>query len=159
MSLPYPSSKWFITCPFCVWGMRVVAVTLVVFEGLRGRLKMHFKLSSECFRGLRQGEGCVEKIVWAWDVYWLWVLSTSTAHWQSTDSFLKDPGASLGVGKTHKHSFKALLLYWCKTHKMAVSFKLSHPDFPLLLNSTASKPVSSVSSLPSCTTASWSFFQ
>ena len=41
-----------------MWGMRVVAVTLVVFEGLRGRLKMHFKLSSECFRGLRQGEEC-----------------------------------------------------------------------------------------------------
>ena len=41
---------------------------------------------------------------------------------------------------------------------MAVSFKLNHVDFPPLLNSTVSKPVSSVSSSLSCTTASRSFF-
>ena len=44
-----------------------------------------------------------------------------------------------------------------KTYKMAVSFKLNHADFPPLLNSTISKPVSSVSSSLSCTTASRSF--
>ena len=44
-----------------------------------------------------------------------------------------------------------------KTYKMAVSFKLNHADFPTLLNSTVSKPVSSVSSSLSCTTASRSF--
>ena len=40
---------------------------------------------------------------------------------------------------------------------MAVSFKLNHADFPTLLNSTVSKPVSSVSSSLSCATASRSF--
>ena len=44
-----------------------------------------------------------------------------------------------------------------KTYKMAVSFKLKHADFPPLLNSTVYKPVSSVSSLLSCTAASRSF--
>ena len=46
-----------------------------------------------------------------------------------------------------------------KTYKMTVSFKLNHADFPPLLNSTASKPVSSVSSSLSCATSSRSFFQ
>ena len=41
-----------------------------------------------------------------------------------------------------------------KTYKMAVSFKLNHTDFTPLLNSTVSKPVSSVSFSLSCTTAS-----
>ena len=40
---------------------------------------------------------------------------------------------------------------------MAVSFKLNHTDFPPLLNSAVSKPVSSVSSSRSCTTPSRSF--
>ena len=44
-----------------------------------------------------------------------------------------------------------------KTYKMAVSFKLNHAYFPPLFNSTVSKPVSSVSSSLSCTTASRSF--
>ena len=43
-----------------------------------------------------------------------------------------------------------------KTHKIA-SFKLNHADFPPLLNSTVSKPVSYVSSLLSFTTVSRSF--
>ena len=41
-----------------------------------------------------------------------------------------------------------------KTYKMAASFKLNHADFPPLLNSTVSKPVSYVSSLLSFTTVS-----
>ena len=41
-----------------------------------------------------------------------------------------------------------------KTYKMVVPFKLNHPDFPPLLNPTVLKPVSSVSSSLSCTTAS-----
>ena len=51
------------------------------------------------------------------------------------------------------------LLILCRwmTCKMAVSFKLNHADFPSLLNSTVSKPVSSVFSLLSCTTISRSF--
>ena len=44
-----------------------------------------------------------------------------------------------------------------KTYKMAASFKLNHADFPPLPNSTASKPVSYVSSLLSFTTVSRSF--
>ena len=44
-----------------------------------------------------------------------------------------------------------------KTYKMAASFKLNHADFPPLLNSTVSKPVSYVSSLLSFTTVSRSF--
>ena len=40
---------------------------------------------------------------------------------------------------------------------MAVSFKLNHADFPPLVNSAASKPVSSVSSSLSCATGSRSF--
>ena len=44
-----------------------------------------------------------------------------------------------------------------KTYKKAVSFILNHTDIPPLLNSTVSKPVSSVSSSLSCTTASRSF--
>ena len=44
-----------------------------------------------------------------------------------------------------------------KTYKMAVSFKLNHNDFPPLLNSTVSKPVSSVSSSLLFATASRSF--
>ena len=40
---------------------------------------------------------------------------------------------------------------------MAASFKLNHADFPSLLTSTVSKPVSSVSSLLSFTTVSRSF--
>ena len=38
-----------------------------------------------------------------------------------------------------------------------MSFKPHHADFPALLNSTVSKPVSSVYSLFPCTTASRSF--
>ena len=45
-----------------------------------------------------------------------------------------------------------------KTYKMAASFKLNHADFPPLLNSTVSKPVSYVSSTFSFTTVSRSFF-
>ena len=41
-----------------------------------------------------------------------------------------------------------------KTYKMAASFKLNHADFPPLLNSTVSKPVSYVSSSLSFTTVS-----
>ena len=44
-----------------------------------------------------------------------------------------------------------------KTYKMAASFKLNHADFPPLLNSTVSKPVSFFSSSLSCATASRSF--
>ena len=44
-----------------------------------------------------------------------------------------------------------------KTYKMASSFKLNHADFPPLLKSTFSKPVSYVSSSLSFTTASRSF--
>ena len=44
-----------------------------------------------------------------------------------------------------------------KTYKMAASFKLNHADFPPLLNSTVSKPVSYVSSSLSFTTVSRSF--
>ena len=44
-----------------------------------------------------------------------------------------------------------------KTYKMVASFKLNHADFPPLLYSTASKPVSYVSSLLSFTTVSRSF--
>ena len=44
-----------------------------------------------------------------------------------------------------------------KTHKMTVSFKLSNADFPPLVNSTVSKPDSSVYASLSCTTASRSF--
>ena len=44
-----------------------------------------------------------------------------------------------------------------KTYKMAASFKLNHADFPPLLNSTVSKPVSYVSSSFSFTTVSRSF--
>ena len=44
-----------------------------------------------------------------------------------------------------------------KTYKMAASYKPNHADFPLLLNSTVSKPVSYVSSLLSFTSASRSF--
>ena len=44
-----------------------------------------------------------------------------------------------------------------KTYKMAASFKLIHADFPPLLNSTVSKPVSYVSSLLSFTNVSKSF--
>ena len=44
-----------------------------------------------------------------------------------------------------------------KTYKMDAPFKLNHADFPLLLNSTVSKPVSCVSSSVSFTTASSSF--
>ena len=44
-----------------------------------------------------------------------------------------------------------------KTYKMAASFKLNHADFPPLLNSTLSKPVSYVSSSLSFTTVSRSF--
>ena len=44
-----------------------------------------------------------------------------------------------------------------KTYKMAMLFKPHHADFPPLINSTVSKPVSSVYSLFSCTTASRSF--
>ena len=40
------------------------------------------------------------------------------------------------------------------TCKMSVSFKSNHNDFPSLLNSTDSKPVSSVFSLLSCTVIS-----
>ena len=40
---------------------------------------------------------------------------------------------------------------------MAASYKPNHADFPLLLNSTVSKPVSYVSSLLSFTSASRSF--
>ena len=43
------------------------------------------------------------------------------------------------------------------TCKMVVSFKINHADFSSLLNSTVSKPVSSVFSLLSCTTISRSF--
>ena len=46
---------------------------------------------------------------------------------------------------------------YMKTYKMGVSFKLNHTDFPPLLNSTVSKPFSSVSSSLSCTTASRCF--
>ena len=41
-----------------------------------------------------------------------------------------------------------------KTYKMAASFKLNHADFPPLLNSTVSKPVSYVSTSLSFTTVS-----
>ena len=41
-----------------------------------------------------------------------------------------------------------------KTYEMALLFKLYHTDFPPLLNSTVSKPVSSISSSLSCTTTS-----
>ena len=44
-----------------------------------------------------------------------------------------------------------------KTYKMAASFKLNHADFPPLLNSTVSKPVSFFSSSLSFATASRSF--
>ena len=44
-----------------------------------------------------------------------------------------------------------------KTYKRAASFKLNHADFPPLLNSTVSKPVSYVSSSFSFTTVSRSF--
>ena len=44
-----------------------------------------------------------------------------------------------------------------KTYKMVASFKLNHVDFPPLLNSTVSKPVSYISSLLSFTTALRSF--
>ena len=44
-----------------------------------------------------------------------------------------------------------------KTYKMTVSFKLSNADFPPLVNSTVSEPVSSVYASLSCTTASRSF--
>ena len=44
-----------------------------------------------------------------------------------------------------------------KTYKMGASFNLNHADFLPLLNSTVFKPVSSVSSSISCTTASRSF--
>ena len=44
-----------------------------------------------------------------------------------------------------------------KTYKMAASFKLNHADFPPLLNSTVSKPVSFFSSSLSCAPASRSF--
>ena len=44
-----------------------------------------------------------------------------------------------------------------KVSKMAFPFKLNHADFPPLLNSTGSNPVSFVSSSLSCTTASRSF--
>ena len=44
-----------------------------------------------------------------------------------------------------------------KTYKMTASFKLNHADFPPLLNSTAPKPISYVSSSHSFTTISRSF--
>ena len=44
-----------------------------------------------------------------------------------------------------------------KTYKMAETFKLTHTGFHPLLTSTVSKPISSVSSLLSCTTALRSF--
>ena len=45
-----------------------------------------------------------------------------------------------------------------KTYKMAVCFKLNHTDFPPLFISTVCKPVFSVCSSLSCTTASRFFF-
>ena len=44
-----------------------------------------------------------------------------------------------------------------KTYKMGVSFKLNHADYPPLFSSTVFRPVSSVSSSLSFTTASRSF--
>ena len=44
-----------------------------------------------------------------------------------------------------------------KTHKIAVSFKLNHTDFPPLRNSNVSKSVYPVSFSLSCTVASRSF--
>ena len=44
-----------------------------------------------------------------------------------------------------------------KTYKMEVLIKLNHTDFPPLLSSTVSKPVSSVPFSHSCITASRSF--